>query len=304
MSFEELMLHASDIQFKATKHALGNEEQEAAYARNGVDGYYAQVPELFKPFSQMPDPAKYQPMIDDFKHAMRGLSNGENNDPINTKDAIYPANPTLTEMTTAKDYLVEWTGQAARQFKEKFLDPFPALARNQFILTAVLKSALEAHQAMWASARSDIDRVAHETMDAFDNGPCCNKNEWNVGFTVLSSVASVGSAVASVATAGATLPITLAAVAAATQVTAAAPPGGVEEKASGETALQITDAMKRAMDRITRDIGEVEAKISQALQSTSQLVAGNTSFFVAARPKLADMPRDGLTGDGGLGHSE
>jgi hypothetical protein len=94
---------------------------------------------LFKPYSQIPDPAKYQPMIDDLSAVMHDLSSGRTNeDPID-KDP-YLANPTLDKMHTASDYLEDWTGQAAMLFKQKFLDPFPSIATNQFIVTSILKA--------------------------------------------------------------------------------------------------------------------------------------------------------------------
>jgi hypothetical protein len=141
---------------------------------------------LFKPFSRIPDPAGYQPVIDGLSAAMHDLSGGHiDQDPIDKNP--YLANPTLEKIHTASDYLQDWSGQAAMLFKQKFLDPFPAISANQFILTAILKAALEAHQAMWAKTRDDIDKIAHATMDAFDN-KCCDKNTWNVTFTVLSSI--------------------------------------------------------------------------------------------------------------------
>jgi hypothetical protein len=73
MSFAQLMDHASEIRYLAMKHALDHGEAEPEYARNGVDGYYENLIEpLFKPFSQIPDPAGYQPMIDDLSGVMRG----------------------------------------------------------------------------------------------------------------------------------------------------------------------------------------------------------------------------------------
>ncbi|MDQ3577850.1 MAG: hypothetical protein M3443_09675 [Actinomycetota bacterium] len=306
MSFEQLTEHASDIQFKATKHALDHREQEAVYGRNGVSGYYSDIHGLFKPFSGMPDPARYQPLIEDFRIALRGLSNGaDNQDPINNRD-IYPANPTLAEMTTASDYLEDWTGKAAMLFKQKFLDPFPPICRNQFILTSVLKSALEAHQAMWASARVDIDKIAHTTIDAFDNAGGCSKNSWNVTFTVFSSVAAIGAAaLAAVPTLGASVPVAITAVGAAAQVAATSPPEGLGEMpASGETALQITDVMKAAIREVTAQVSKVEAKISQALASMTDLVSGSNGLFVAARPLLASVPPGGITGQEGLGTSD
>jgi hypothetical protein len=124
------------------------------------------------------------------------------------------------------------------QFKQKFLDPFPAISANQFILTAILKAALEAHQAMWAKTRDDIDKIAHATMDAFDN-KCCDKNTWNVTFTVLSSIGATAAAVLTVATGGVAALLTLQVIGAAAQVGAVLPPDNVPDspKGGGETAF-------------------------------------------------------------------
>jgi hypothetical protein len=303
MSFEQLMEHASDIQFKAIKHAMANNETEPEYARNGVDGYYAKIPELFKPFFQMPNPKKYEPAIEDLRAVLRGLSNGSNNqDPIDKND-FYPANPTLAKMTTAGDYLEDWTGKSAMQFKQKFLDPFPAYSRNQFILTAALKSALEAHQALWTSTRNDIDKIAHATMDAFANQGCCDKNTWNVSFTVLSSIGAIGAAVLTVATAGTTLPLTLTAIGAAAQVGATVPPDGLpaEVKGGGETALQITNTMKSAMDKLTQEFQKAEQKVAEALTVLGKQVSQESALFAAARPALADGR---ISGPDGMGNSD
>jgi len=107
--------------------------------------------------------------------------------------------------------LDDWTGTAALAFKQKFLDPFPAVARNQFILVAVLKAGLEAHQSMWHSARADIDNVAHTTIDALDNtGGWSDKNQWNFTFTVLASVARPSRRFRwDAATEGLTIPLTV-----------------------------------------------------------------------------------------------
>lgn len=234
MSWEQLMEHANEIQSKAVMHAVNHHETDPEYARNGVDGYYQNVPDLFRPFADMPDPARYQPMIDDLRTVLKGLSNGDNNgDPIDVKDT-YLANPAMTKIATAGDYLDDWTGTAALAFKQKFLDPFPAVARNQFILVAVLKAGLEAHQSMWHSARADIDNVAHTTIDALDNtGGWSDKNQWNFTFTVLASVAAVATVPLDAATEGLTVPLTVTAIGAAAQVVATTPPSELPDKNSG-----------------------------------------------------------------------
>ncbi|HEV8558277.1 MAG TPA: hypothetical protein VGR06_18040 [Actinophytocola sp.] len=304
MSFEQLMEHASEIRYLATKHAIEHNELDPEYARNGVDGYYEQLIEpLFKPFSDVPDPAEYQPMINDLDTAMRGISNGLTND---TVDKIpYLANPTLAKITTAGGYLAEWTGEAARTFKAKFIDPFPSFTTNQFILTLILKAALEAHQAMWASARKDIDGIAHATIDMFDN-KCCDKNTWNVSFTVLSSIGAVGAAILTVATDGAAAPLALQVIGAAAQVGATLPPDSLSEppKGGGSSALQITNTMKAAIDQLTRVVQKAESEIAKHVEDISNVVHGHTAYFVAARPTLATLAKRDLTGERGLGEAD
>jgi hypothetical protein len=228
----------------------------------------------------MPDPAAYQPMIEDLATVLKGLSSGDNNgDPIDVKDT-YLANPAMTKITTAGEYLDDWTGQAAMAFKQNFLDPFPALSRNQFILIAVLKAGLEAHQAMWESARTDIENVANTTIDALDNtGGWSDKNQWNFTFTVLASVAAVASVPLAAATEGLTAPLTVTAIGAAAQVAATTPPPELPDKNSGETAIQITNSMKTAMDKIVSDIHATESKIASALTAMNQMVSANKTYM-------------------------
>jgi hypothetical protein len=305
MSFEQLMEHASQIKYLATKHALDNREAEPEYARNGVDGYYQNLIEpLYKPYSGIPDPGKYKPMIDELSSVMHGLSSGRmSEDPID-KDP-YLANPTLDKMHTAGDILDDWTGEAATKFKEKFIDPFPSISTNQFILTGILKAGLEAHQAMWQSTRNDIDKIAHATMDAFDNG-CCDKNTWNVSFTVLSSIGAIGAAILTVSTAGAAAPLALTVIGAAAQVGATLPPDSLSDppKGGGESALQITNGMKAAIEQLDKVVEKAESEITNHIQAITKLVNQSNPYFVAARPALANLPKDELDDDAGLGDAK
>lgn len=234
---------------------------------------------------------------------MHDLSGGHiDQDPIDKNP--YLANPTLEKMHTASDYLQDWSGQAAMLFKQKFLDPFPAISANQFILTAILKAALEAHQAMWAKTRDDIDKIAHATMDVFDN-KCCDKNTWNVTFTVLSSIGATAAAILTVATDGVAAPLTLQVIGAAAQVGAVLPPDNVPDppKGGGETALQITRSMKTAIDQLTQAVQKTEATIAEKVADVTELLGSHGSYFVSARPALVSVPDGEITGNAGLGDS-
>jgi hypothetical protein len=95
VSFDELMAHAAAIQQKAIKRAVTNNETDPEYARGGVDGYYRDIPGLFRPFAEMPNPAAYQPLIDDLKIVLRKLSSGENQDPATIGDEVHRSRSVL-----------------------------------------------------------------------------------------------------------------------------------------------------------------------------------------------------------------
>jgi hypothetical protein len=292
MSFDRLMEEAWNVRHTAVRKAVTRGEAHPDYARHGVEGYFDEIPELFKPFSQMPDPVAYQPIIEDLRSAMRRLSSGgQNQDPINARENYY-ANPNLARITTASSYLTEWDGPAAAAFKRYFLDPSPQVSRNQFILTAVCKGAMEAHQAMWHNARNDIDSVVHNALDALEKRECCDKNEWTITFTVIAAVAMVASVpLAPVTVLGAT---TVAGVGAAATVAAVLPPPEEKVTFHGETVHQVIGEMRRAVDKVAGDVARVEADIVKQLNLTNNTVYGNRGLFVSPRPALAEANRENI----------
>jgi hypothetical protein len=294
MSFSNLMEEAWNIRHTAVAKAVQRNETHPDYARNGVENYYDFVPSLFKPYSEMPDPARYQPMIEDLRMVLQRLSSGQQSqDPINTRENYY-ANPNLARITTASSYLTEWSGPAAGAFKRNFLDPFPFIARNQFTLAAVCKSALEAHQAMWKNARDNADKIVHATLDSLEKRDRCDKNEWTITFTVVAAVALVASVpLSAVAIVGATA---VAAVGSAATVAAVVPPAEEEVTYSGETVHQIVGQMKAAVDKLGEQIRTAEETIFKALDSTNSTVNSHKGLFVSPRPALADATPGNIRG--------
>lgn len=141
-------------------------------------------------------------------------------------------------------------------------------------------------------------------MDAFDN-KCCDKNSWNVSFTVLSSIGATAAAVLTVATEGAAAPLLLSVIGAAAQVGATLPPDSLSDppKGGGETALQIVNSMKAAIDQLTRVVQKAEEVIAGKVTGVTKLLGEIEPCFVAARPALASLPKGEITGTTGLGES-
>ncbi|WP_020499006.1 hypothetical protein [Sciscionella marina] len=311
MSYDELMQHAKDIQKKAVEkegmdqakvnaQATGGQGVPAPVDYDKIEQKYAYIPGLFEPFSRLPDPAGFEPLIDDLQKAMGDLATGATSNPL-AKDVNF-ANPKLDKMTTAGGYLQGWTGDAAMAFKENFIDPFKTIANNQFTMVSTMKGALEAHQALWKKAREDIDKIAHTTKDALDNAGGCGKNEWSFGFSVLSAVGAVGGVLLTVATGGTGAAVAIPAIGALASVGSA---GVAGITASGDSAEEITKSMKEAVDKLTQHIKDVESKeIAEKVQGILSAANGAKDQLVAKRPKLAGMDDGQLTGDGGMGRSD
>jgi hypothetical protein len=308
MSFDNLMTEAAEIQRSAIQHQVATGMAEAGRAAGYAEKYltqqaqsdFADIPGLFEPFSMMPDPAGYTGMVNSLAGAMHVLSAGQD-----TKDEIdgpiYPANPVMDKLTGSESYVENWTGKAAEDFKRNFIDPFRSVASNQFLLTSVLKSALEAHQELWRRARTDIDKIATDTIAALDHMDDCGSNDWSMAFTVLGAVVAVAAAPV---TDGTSL-IALAAVGSAASIasTAAGSGGGAPTRRfSGESAGAVISQMRQAITMLADDINAEEQKIARAMNNTHSIVLDSRSAFVSNRPLLAGANAKDITGPEFMGY--
>jgi hypothetical protein len=304
VSFDQLMEHARDITDKAVDLTAKEIAQKKATQsganpdRNAVRQSYAFIEAMFEPFSRLPDPARYDPLIADLNAAMGKLNTGSVRTTELSNDASL-TNPHLDKMTTDGGYLQGWTGDAAMAFKANFVDTFKSIAGNQFTVLSILKGVLQAHREMWLKARDDIDKIAENTKNALDNAGGCGKNQWSFDFSVLSAVGAVGGVVVAVVTGGV---VPLAAIGALASVGSA---GVAGLTASGDSAEKIINSMKQAIDELTRHVQEVETQqIADKVRALTEAVQGNKDKLVSARPNLAGMNDRDLVGDRGMGNSD
>ncbi|MFI6044252.1 hypothetical protein ACIA8C_21660 [Nocardia sp. NPDC051321] len=131
MSFDQLMQHAHDIVEKAAAleakeaHEHGSGKASGEFPALQQPSLDFVVP-MFEPFSSMPDPAHYDPLIADLSAAMGRLNSGSAPRTKLTDDVIW-SNPDLDKMTTDGGYLSGWTGDSAMAFKANFIDTFKTL---------------------------------------------------------------------------------------------------------------------------------------------------------------------------------
>lgn len=315
MSFAELMQHAREIQQKAKLKAIQqwqrrmallsiNQSSTSPYPipKNIVDGIereFSDIPNLFAPFTEMPTPESFEEPINNLERAVAKLAQGDSqHDPIT--GITYVGNVELAKMSGAASYIEDWTGRAAMEFKSTFIDPFPTIVHNQFLVANVLRAALQAEREIWVNARKDIDKIAHDVLEALDRMDDCGKNEWTMTFTVAAAVATVA---AVPLTGGAALAVTAVAAgsaAAATMIGTEAPP---TIRFSGESASAVVSQMRMAISKLTEYIIEQESKIAQAMAATHKVLAGERKNVVFPRPALADATRGNITSPEFMGYS-
>ncbi|WP_069166077.1 hypothetical protein [Nocardia altamirensis] len=290
MGFEKLMQDAKYIREKAIEVGTQEEPRELAEQR------YQHIEPLFEPFSRMPDPAGYDPLIHTLSSAMAELSTKAiaHTDP-NQNVAMNGTD--LARMVTAGGYLDIWTGDAAIAFKANFIDRFATISGNQFAALSVMKGVLEAHRAMWRAAREDIAKIAETAIAALNNsGGYCPAN-WKYGLTVSSALTTLIGVGITAVTGG--VWVVAAIGAAATMGNAmndSIPPG------SGHSARAIIDAMVEAINRLLTRIHEAEQqKIVPLVRGWIDAMHKSQDLMVSARPNLAGMNDRDLLGRSGLG---
>jgi hypothetical protein len=314
MSYEQLAQHAADIERSAVEESLkqrgfmqdpsGNwrdgssDEKSVQGAVDVTVSRYQGVAEMFTPFLGMPDPGKFNPMIDYLSKAMSTLASGEKgNDPVYKLDVT--ANTDLEGMTTVSKAVQDWRGSAATAFRQNFVEPFPAITTNQFALVATLKGAIDAEQALWKAARTSVDDIAHKAQAALDVMNDCSPKDQTALLTVASSVFAVA---AVVTTGGAAIALT---VAGATAQAVGGIPREDPEKVefSGKTPDAIISQVQGALNKLKAQIDTKERDIANAMSTSSSYLASNRATFVSARPSLADANAKTITGPTGLGES-
>lgn len=302
MSFEQLMQNARTIREKAVDLAYKENDKPVASQhpdRDALERYFAFIEPLFEPFSRIPDPEKYDPLIADLSAAMQKVMTQTT--PITKLSEDVRFNGTnLDKITTDADYLHDWTGEAAEAFKANFLDTFKTISVNHFTALSMMKGVLQAHREMWEKARADIDNIAQNTMDAFDHAHGCGKADVSFGFSVLSAVGTALAAVITIGTGGATAPVV--AIGAAAAIGNAGLAGKSTSDAS--TCDAIINSMKQAVADLTNYIHEVETQqMADRVRALIELMHANKDVLVSARPRLAEMNDRDLIGDNGMGHT-
>src|SRR6266568_4519810 len=273
MSFNELMKHAHSIEKKAAARAKEEAQEDAENGKASniaalTPHFFDYIPAMFEPFSKMPDPAKYYPLLADLEAAMHMVMT-ESTPVTALSEGIRFNDNNMYRITSDNGYLGRWSGDAAEAFTRNFLSTFDMVAGNQFTALSGVRGVLRAHQAMWKNAREDIDRIAHSTLDAFDALGGCGKADAAFAFSTASAMATVTSAIVTALTLGATAPITMISAMTALGSVGVAAKSASDAKGSiaGEDCASILKSMEQSINRLTKTIHEVETDIARRVST-------------------------------------
>ncbi|GIG91239.1 hypothetical protein [Plantactinospora endophytica] len=253
---------------------------------------WSQIPGLFEPFAQLPDPdsGAFQTMIEDLKAAMGELSDGKimPHDKPNKQGEQIPMVGDMVHMDI-RNLIDGWTGSASQAFIEFFIKPFPANLQSQFIAVHTLRSAIQAYQSVWRSARKDAMEVADKTLDSLESN-CSAGLSASVALTVVASVAGVGTAFAS----GPLLPgvLVLQVIAGTAQVGAAA---SQEKKTeitiSGADPLVIVPKLRQALTKLQESIIEEQDEVLKVTQENLKRLGAGKDALIPKEPQLHKVTR-------------
>lgn len=255
---------------------------------------WSQIPSLFEPFAQLPDP---EGLIFNIIEELRGVM-GE----LNDNKVLPPDKEKLTgsdipfvgdiHLQSISTYIDDWTGSAAKNFNDNFVKTFPEKVQSKFHAAYVLRSACQAYQTVWKNGRKDAMEIANKALDAVDGGCELGGGDAAMVMTVVGSVAAVASAVVVGPVSAAV--VALQVVAGAAQIGAAAAGGdkkSSEISISGPDPLTIVPKLRYALNKLKTEINKEQEKVFDIMEQNLSTLRDSKDKLVARRPQLAGANR-------------
>jgi hypothetical protein len=247
-------------------HSATLDSYSGAAQIDEVNSAYADVPQLLSSYG-LTDPAACQPAVNEL------FSIADNIDPSNSvtlqpggwsAQLLSPLpqhtggwtdSLSLTERAADIDsHLLDWHGDARQQFDTFFVNHINTAIPLQSALARSLALILQAHQEVRARANADVWEIGQKTLHALQlEMAVCSCTPSTVTATI-----TVGTAAASVLTAGGALAAAMAAFSVANAIANAGIAASREDKAkvSGGTPLAILTNMRTAITGVEHQIND------------------------------------------------
>ncbi|MFC4065207.1 hypothetical protein [Actinoplanes subglobosus] len=249
-----------------------------------VEDQVSIVPRVFAAFRDIPRPEDFQASVDSLMNCadkVMTIQNAPN--PTEVPQPNRGQNFSLAQ--TVGDFLSEWTGDAAREFKRDYTDRLPFQLAAQFNMLVLCAKLIEQEQVIWREAAGNVADMINTAIDMLDYLlDNCDKATATVLLTAVAGIATIAAAPVT----GPSLAILLGTIDAGASVGATLlkddppKPVGFDAATATQVILEVTQC---ATDLITQ-IYEQESKIAQVLYQAASHVLSDRTSFVPKSPQL------------------
>jgi hypothetical protein len=243
------------------------------------------VTEAFKGWTQLPDPAAYQGVVDRVNAGTERLSAGGDTGSGQTSQG---GNTRLAAtMTTIVTELAPFNGDTIDAFSKNYVNRFQYVAANQCTLGASLTVALSAEQKIWTQARGNIVTIAQQAKTAFEQS-AHGGGDVSTILTVLGMLASAAGLVLAgpvAAPAGVTAAVSGAgSVIGILKDAAGFAPKEHSVPLGGGTPNDVLGNLRKAIKALSDDINAEEERIANTMSDVLSAATAHDGEFNLARP--------------------
>ena len=255
---------------KQAQRAL--EESDGAPRPNGssVDSWFDDMTGWFKPFDDLPDGPALRRHQDTLIEEVCKYLNKDWPAPTGYEGGVANVNPELGAADTASEKLSGWTGLAARNFRENYLEKFDGYTKNLYTATYVAYQTLAVEAKLWETAHRDALNLIKAAKDSVDGMLGVSVGEgFKFALTALTSVITIKQA--AVGDKGLTLIKEIAGF-------------GKEGFSKGSTAFtpaQLMPPLKESVDELVKDLKSKEQEIADAINENIRYLNSHEKEYVA-----------------------
>jgi hypothetical protein len=169
----------------------------------------------------------------------------------------------------------QWDGAHCTSLRN-FLGTLLVIPGNQQAVARTLRELLEAEQALYRQAQSNMLQLADNVREAIEASGHEDKPDTHTHLTILSAVAWIAGAALAIPSGGASLyagVVTLNAIAAVSGAAASLLPSGSAKSLSADSVDGVLDKMSEVMAQARSDLAEREKDIASALRHNREALA-------------------------------
>jgi len=275
------------IAIKASSIDSGGSEEVFSHGNYGP--FCMDIPGMFAHFDDLPDWDALRTKATDLNELLKHLVYQTELDLYpDDGDDTYQGRVSFDGIGTIAGEMNNWIGASADSFADTVEVPAKRIVPNQFWAARSLMLALEAEASLWETVHSDVHSIADEALNALEHveekGPL--GLEFAIG--VLGSIVAVAGALSAPATGGATLALALTVYGAVSSTVSGGKDLVEGWKIEGDSAPEITDAVRKAVTKLAGRAKEAEQKIADGLNDIAANIDNGVFHFT--RPGLVNNP--------------